>query len=104
MQTMAVTYHAQQRQTRRNLSAEDVQFVWAYGRRYRCAGALHVFLAGRDLPGDKTLYRRFARLEGTTLVLDDTHPEPVLITVYRNRRATRQLRSKAQRQRCRRRW
>ena len=101
MRTMSYTSHARDRQAQRNLSAADVEFVWEYGRRYRCAGALHIFLGRRDLPEDKMLYRRFARLEGTTLVLDDSYAEPVLITVYRNRRATKQIRSKARYERCR---
>lgn len=95
MWTMSYTSHARERQAQRNLSTEDVQFVWEYGRAFRSAGALHIFLGRRDLPADRAMYRRFAHLEGTTLVLDDTHSEPVLITVYRNRRATKQIRSKA---------
>lgn len=101
MRTMTYTSHAQDRQAQRNLSTEDVQFVWEYGRTYRCAGALHVFLGRRDLPMDKAIYQRFAHLEGTTLILDDTHAEPVLITVYRNRRGTKRIRSKAKYERCR---
>ena len=101
MRTMMYTDHARERQAQRNLSAEDVQFVWEYGRAYRCAGAVHVFLGRRDLPADKTMYQRFARLEGTTLVLDDTDTEPVLITVYRNRRGIKRIRSKTKYERCR---
>jgi hypothetical protein len=101
MRTMTYTSHARERQAQRNLSVEDVQFVWEYGRRYHNAGALHVFLGRRDLPVDKALYQRFARLEGTTLVLGGAFAEPVLITVYRNRRGTKKLRSKDKYRRCR---
>ncbi len=73
----------------------DVQFVLEHGRRYRCAGVLHIFLGWRDLPSDKAAYRRFAHLEGTTLVLDDTRVGVSLITVYRNRRALGRIRRKA---------
>jgi hypothetical protein len=53
---------------------------------------LHVFLGRKDIPYDE--FRKVERLEGTVLVMDDTHPEPVLITVYRNRRALKSIRSK----------
>jgi len=104
MQALTVTHHAQERQTQRNLSMDDVQFVWDNGRRYRCAGALHVFLGRRDLPGDKATYQRFAHLEGTTLVLDDQYINPVLITVYRNRRGTKQIRRKSKYERYQHAW
>ena len=89
------TGHATSRQAQRNLSDQDIRFVFEHGRRVRCAGALHIFLGKRDIPQDKRTYRRFAHLEGTTLVMDDTQDEAVLITAYRNRRALKQIRSKA---------
>ncbi len=97
---VTITAHARSRQAQRNLSEQDVQFVLAHGRRYRCAGALHIFLGHRDLPTDKMTYQRFSHLEGTTLVLDDTYAEAVLITAYRNRNATKQIRSKRKYERC----
>jgi hypothetical protein len=93
--TVLYTNHAVHRQAQRNLSDQDVQFVLEHGRHVRCAGALHVFLGRKDIPKSKELRSRFARLEGTTLVMDDTREEPVLITVYRNRRALKQIRLKA---------
>ncbi len=56
---------------------------------------LHVFLGRRDIPADKTIHSRFAHLEGTMLMMDDTQGEVVLITAYRNRRGLRRLRAKA---------
>ena len=93
--TIRSTSHAQSRQARRNLSDQDVRFVFEHGRRMRCAGALHVFLGRRDIPADKEIHSRFAHLEGTMLVMDDTQGEVVLITAYRNRRGLRRLRGKA---------
>jgi hypothetical protein len=86
------TMHAQVRQSQRNVSPADVAFILAYGRRIRSGGALHVFLGRKDIPGDEV--REVGHLEGTVLVMDDSHPEPVLITVYRNRRALKSIRCK----------
>ncbi len=88
------TNHAENRQALRNLSDEDVLFVFEHGQRIRCAGVVHVFLGKRDIPRDKATYQRFARLEGTVLVLDDTYGEVVLITAYRNRQALKHIRPK----------
>ena len=98
--TIRSTSHAQSRQARRNLSDQDVQFVFEHGRRMRCAGALHVFLGRRDIPADKEIHSRFAHLEGTMLVMDDTQGEAILITAYRNRRGLKQLRARAKYDRC----
>ncbi len=100
MSELQITMHAQSRQAQRNLSTEDIWFVWEHGRRVRCAGALHVFLGKRDLPVDRILARRFAHLEGTTLVMDDRSHEVVLITAYRNRRGLKQIRAKRKYERC----
>ena len=92
--TIFSTAHALNRQAQRNLSADDVRFVLTHGRRIHSAGALHVVLGGRDIPGDKDLARRYGRLEGTVLV---RHPSPdglVLITTYRNRRGFKAVRAK----------
>jgi hypothetical protein len=88
------TYHALRRQSQRNLSDEDVWFVFEHGRRLHCAGALHIFLGRRDIPSDKATYQRFGRLEGTVLVLDDTRDALTLITTYRNRQGFKQIRVK----------
>jgi hypothetical protein len=92
--SIQITWHAACRQASRNLSHEDIHFVLEHGQRIRSAGALHVFLGRRNIPSDKTIYRRFARLEGTVLVLDDTGHEIVLITTYRNRRSAKRIRVK----------
>lgn len=88
------TAHAISRRAQRNLSDADVQFVFEYGRRTHTAGALHIFLAGRDIPADRAVVRRFGHLEGTVLVLT-SHGDPTLITAYRNRRGFKAVRSKA---------
>jgi len=95
MHHLQTTWHAQVRQAQRNISDDDVQFVLRYGRKVRCAGALHVFLGKRDLPRDRRLQCRFEHLVGTMLVLCDAGERPVLLTAYRNRNALRELRRKA---------
>lgn len=92
--TVHYTAHALSRSAQRNLSADDVAFVVAHGRRVYCAGALHVFLPGRDIPTEKATARRYARLEGTTLVLSAADQELTLITAYRNRRGFKAIRAK----------
>lgn len=93
--TIWITKHARSRQATRNLRDEDIMFVLQHGQRIRSGGVLQMFLGRRHIPANKATHRRFARLEGTVLVLDDTGDELVLITVYRNRRGTKTLRSKA---------
>ena len=88
------TYHALQRQSRRNLSNDDIDFVVAHGRYIHCAGALHIFLGKRDIPADRETARRYSHLEGTVLILDATEAAPVLITAYRNRRGLKDIRTK----------
>jgi transcriptional regulator of NAD metabolism len=89
------THHAVHRRAQRNLTERDVQFVLEHGRRIRCGGVLHVFLGKRDIPDDQETRRQFERLEGTTLVINETdYDHLVLITTYRNRRALKQIRSK----------
>ena len=93
--TIRYTAHAISRQAQRNLSAEDIEFVVAYGRRIHCAGAVHIFLGGRDIPGERAIAQRFGRLEGTVLVLSTVPEAPVVITAYRNRHGLKAIRAKA---------
>ncbi len=88
------TMHAGCRQAQRNLSDDDIAFVFAYGRHVRAAGALHIFLGRRDIPKASDIARCFAHLEGTVLIMDDTADVPVLITAYRNRRGLKAIRTK----------
>jgi hypothetical protein len=73
--------HAEMRMAQRNVSWHDVQFVLQYGQRYLKTGNIHVFLGTRDIPGD--LRREYARLEGTTVLVNQE--TDTIITVYRDR-------------------
>ncbi len=93
--TFFCTEHARYRQAQRNLSDGDLLFVFEHGQQRRCAGVLHFFLGRRNIPEDKGIYRQFGHLEGTTVVVDDSGDVTIVITAYRNRRASRRIRSKA---------
>src|SRR5258705_1946590 len=93
--TLRSSEHAVVRQAQRNLSQQDIDFVIAYGQQLYSGGALHVFLRRRDIPNDKSIYRQFARLEGTTLVIAQENERLLLITAYRNRHGLKAIRIKA---------
>ena len=86
--------HATTRLAQRGLSLDDVEYVVAYGRSYHRAGARHCFLGERDIPAEDRANDRFARLEGTTILLD-SRTENMVITAYRNRRGLKTVRRKA---------
>ena len=80
---LTFTFHATYRAARRNLSETDIPYVFAHGQCFHCAGALIYFLRRKDLPELDRAQTRFARLEGTALVLSrDGH---ILMTAWRNR-------------------
>lgn len=89
--------HASRRLAQRNLTADDVQYVYTHGRLHHTGKATFVHLGLRDIPREDRRDDRFRRLEGTVLVLDPTtgcH----LTTAYRNRqRGSRDIRRKLKR-------
>ena len=92
-----VSAHASRRLAQRNLTTEDVQYVYAHGRVHHNGKATFVHLGLRDIPAQDRREDRYRRLEGTVLVLD-----PVtgchLTTAYRNRqRGSRDIRRKLKR-------
>jgi len=91
---IAKSNHARVRQAQRNLTDDEVAFIMRHGRRIRSGGALHIFLGWRDIPNDRAIFQKYHHLEGATLVINDDGHTPVLITVYRNRRALRDIRRK----------
>ena len=92
-----VTRHAGRRLAQRNLSYEDVRYVFAYGRRYHSGKAVFVHLGRRDIPEEHRRDDRLRRLEGTVLVLDPFSGGH-LTTAYRNRRrGSRDIKRKSKR-------
>ncbi len=83
--------HAVLRMAQRHLNATEIEYVILNGRRIYNAGTLFCFLGKQDIP--KNERSKFARLEGTTVLLDADQAEYV-ITVYRNRSALKQIRRK----------
>ena len=89
--------HASRRLAQRNLTTEDVQYVYTHGRLHHRGKATFVYLGLRDIPTEDLREDRYRRLEGTVLVLDpDTGCH--LTTAYRNRqRGSRDIRRKLKR-------
>lgn len=89
--------HASRRLAQRNLTTDDVHYVYTHGRLHHRGKATFVHLGLRDIPAQDRREDRYRRLEGTVLVLD-----PVtgchLTTAYRNRqRGSRDIRRKLKR-------
>ena len=80
-----ISAHAGRRLAQRNLSPEDIRYVFAHGRVHHTGKALFVHLGLRDIPADHRRQDRLRRLEGTILVLDPGTGQH-LTTAYRNRR------------------
>ena len=90
----SVSAHARRRLAQRNLTAEDVQYVYTHGRLLHAGKAIFIYLGLRDIPDEDRRDDRFRRLEGTVLVLDPLSGCH-LTTAYRNRRhGSRDIRRK----------
>ena len=89
--------HASRRLAQRNLTTDDVHYVYTHGRLHHRGKATFVYLGLRDIPVKDLREDRYRRLEGTVLVLDpDTGCH--LTTAYRNRqRGSRDIRRKLKR-------
>ncbi len=92
-----MSHHASRRLAQRNLTTDDVHYVYAHGRLHHRGKATFVHLGLRDIPAQDRREDRYRRLEGTVLVLDPAtgcH----LTTAYRNRqRGSRDIRRKLKR-------
>jgi hypothetical protein len=81
----SLSHHASQRLAQRNLTWEDVHYVFQHGRQHHSGKALFVHLGKRDIPETDLRDSAIQRLEGTVLVLDPSTGAH-LTTAYRNRR------------------
>ena len=68
----------------RNLSERDVEYVLTYGCREFRGGVEFRYLRKRDIPPEDR--SKFARLEGTAIVVGSASNADDVITVWRNRR------------------
>jgi len=84
MPRLILTEHARKRMAQRNVSMAQICFIVEYGQQTHCAGAIFVTLRRKDIPASLRPQNEFGRLEGTTVVL--SRREPVIMTVWRNRR------------------
>ena len=81
----SLSLHASQRLAQRNLTWDDVHYVFQHGRQHHSGKALFVHLGKRDIPATDLRDSAIRRLEGTVLVLDPSTGVH-LTTAYRNRR------------------
>lgn len=80
-----ISIHAGRRLAQRNLSDDDVRYVFEHGRVFHTGKAVFIHLGLRDIPSDHRRLDQRRRLEGTVLVLDPVSGQH-LTTAYRNRR------------------
>lgn len=85
--------HAVQRMAQRNLTYSEIEYVCDHGRRVHRAGVVHYYLGWRDIPVGDRRDARIQELEGTTVLVGGDHSDEV-VTVYRNRNGTINLRRK----------
>ena len=86
--------HALRRMAQRGISEQEIHYVCQYGRCYHVAGSVYFFLGRKDIPDRDRNDPSVQRLEGTTVLVDRSNTA-VVVTVYRNRQASRQIRRKS---------
>jgi len=89
----ALTEHARTRSAQRNLAPADLQYVLEHARIYHVADSVTFFLGRRDIPEADRSDDAVMRLEGTAIVTS-TSEESVIITAWRNRNGTKNIRRK----------
>ena len=77
----------------RNLTYSEIEYVCDHGRRVHRAGVVHYYLGWRDIPVGDRRNARIQELEGTTVLVGGDSADEV-VTVYRNRNGTINLRRK----------
>lgn len=87
----AHTYHARVRAAQRNVAANAVDYVLAWGREFHRTGAIFYFLARRDIPAAHRNLPEVARLVGMVVL---TATDGQIITIYRNADAQPTIRRK----------
>jgi hypothetical protein len=88
---METSSHAAVRMNQQRISRQEVELVIEHGTRVHNAGALFFFMGKRDLPETLSAADR-ERLEGLTVV--SSPDKRIVITVYKNRRAIRDIKRK----------
>ena len=84
--------HANRRATQRCFQSDQIAYIVQHGRLLRRTGIQFYFLAERDVPPDDRRLAWVQRLIGATLLVS---PEgDTVITLYKNRKALRDIRKK----------
>jgi hypothetical protein len=86
--------HAIQRMSQRRISPSDIEYVMRYGEKIYRAGMAHFYLGRRHIPLNDRANDRINNLVGITILIESGTLSEV-VTVYRNRRGTKKIRSKA---------
>ena len=86
--------HATQRMAQRNLTYSEIEYVCHNGQRVHRAGVVHYYLGWRDIPAGDRRDARIQKLEGTTVLVGGDQSDEI-VTVYRNKNGTKNLRRKS---------
>lgn len=88
-----LTGHARQRGAQSNLCVDDLDLVRRYGVLEHRTGVRFYFVGRREVERFRGVEPRLDRLHGVVLVV--SADDRMVITVYRNRRALRDIRRKS---------
>ena len=88
-----LTGHARQRGAQSNLCVDDLDLVRRYGVLEHRTGVRFYFVRRREVERFREVEPRLDRLHGVVLVV--SADDCIVITVYRNRRALRDIRRKS---------
>ena len=92
---MEYSDHAITRMAQRGFSDEDVRYIMKHGQRIHRTGIVFYFLGRKDIPEEDLKEKKYRRLEGSTILINTVDDnEQVIITVYRDRGALRNIRRK----------
>ena len=94
VQGLRFSKHARKRMQQRCFNEKEIRYVIEHGTKIWRAGALHIVLRWKDIPGQDRKIEWKRRLEGTTVLIPSRQYPPYVQTVYRNRYATRAVRRK----------
>jgi len=83
--------HGKQRCSQRGVSLKHLDFLKKHGQKYYRTGIEIYFLGKKNIPKKLRSDDRYAKLEGTILMIG---ADGGIITVYRNRKALKDIRKK----------
>ena len=94
--TLNLSQHAILRMAQRNISLGDLEYVLEHGQRVYRTGVTIYILRKRDIPLNDRKKSEFTRLEGTAVLTGFSQDGDMdIITLYRNKTASRTIRCKA---------